>query len=251
MNETTEKNTVVRTFPITDNDVDFRKRYDVCSLMRHFHSVADDHAYMLGVDATTIWNAYSAIWVISRIRVDMARMPEWHGSVRVETWPMPPGIVRMDREATLSDESGEFARLSSEWCVLDKATGKPRRPAQAGYPVDMPHRSERGAGEYERFAPVYDPSDALFDHTVRVSDLDMNVHMNNVAYLRLACDAFSVRETERMRIRSFEIIFKAQSFEGDRLTVYRKDEDGRTYVSAFKSDGTRVFDVAFDIDRAA
>ena len=77
MNETTEKNTVVRTFPITDNDVDFRKRYDVCSLMRHFHSVADDHAYMLGVDATTIWNAYSAIWVISRIRVDMARMPEW------------------------------------------------------------------------------------------------------------------------------------------------------------------------------
>ena len=147
----------------------------------------------------------------------------------------------------IADQEG----VSIQVCFDDGSVLYASAETPLDYPVDMPHRSERGAGEYERFAPVYDPSDALFDHTVRVSDLDMNVHMNNVAYLRLACDAFSVRETERMRIRSFEIIFKAQSFEGDRLTVCRKDEDGRTYVSAFKSDGTRVFDVAFDIDRAA
>lgn len=233
-------------FVLDVNCVDYDKKYTLCALMRHFHDVVDRHALELGVDANTMHDAYGAYWIITRIRVDIGFMPDWHDEVTVLTYPLAPGLVRMDREALFSVGDRPFARLSSEWCLLDCKTNRPRRPAQTGYPAALDHLTERMAGEYSRLAPDYSDGDLAFAHTVRVSDLDMNVHMNNVAYIRLANDAFGVEFIRSHRLTSFEIAFKAQSYENEVINVYKKTDDGKNYyVSGVKPDGTRVFDTLF------
>ena len=239
-------NSYSKAFNVDSLHVDYRKKYDLCGLMRHFHEVAEKHAYDLGVDADTLMRKYQASWIITRFRVDIDRMPVWQRDIAVETYPLSPGVVRMEREATFSEDGEIFARLSSEWCMLDKDTGRPRRPGQTGYPVGMEHREGFVTAGYSKFAPEYAETELAFTHTVRVGDLDMNVHMNNVAYIRLACDAFSTRELSAMRLSSFEIVFKAQSFEGEDIRVYRAAAgDDKYCVSGVKADGTRVFDTLF------
>ncbi len=242
-------NSLKKSYEINGSDVDYAKRYTLCALLRHFHDVVDFHALELKVDAGTVYEKYGAYWIISHIRVDMDGAAKWHDVVEVDTYPLAPGVVRMEREAVITVGGAPLARLSSEWVLLDKATGRPRRPLQTGYPADLKHREGRAAGEYTRFSPEYAESDFLYDYTVKVSDLDMNVHMNNNAYVRLACDAFTSKELDEKRIKSFEIAFKAQSYEGEKLKLYRTAAgENKYYVSAFKADGARVFDTLFTFE---
>lgn len=227
--------TLIRNFTITENDVDFRRKYNLCSLMRHYHKVVDEHALAMGVDSTTVMRDYGAKWILTKVRVEIERFPSWHDEIEVETWIYPPGVVRLDREAAFRDKNGQFARMSSEWCLIDKDTNFPRRPSKAGYPVDMEHRKERGVESYSKIVNKFEGENKSFSHTVRVSDLDMNEHMNNVAYIRLACDTFSAKEVINSSIKAFEIVFKNQCYEGEILDVYRKsDESGIERVSAYK-----------------
>lgn len=240
------ENYLEKTFDVDSLHVDFKKEYDLCGLLRHFHEVSEQHSCELGIDANTVLDKYNAIWIITRIRVDVDFMPEWQQQIAVETYPLLPGLVRMEREAVFLRGGVNFARLSSEWCLIDSVNGRPRRPARTGYPMDMAHRGERVTDDFSRFAPQFDETDLAFAHTVRVGDLDMNVHMNNVAYVRLACDAFSAKELSERRVRSFEIAFKSQSFEGEEIRVYRKPAgENEYYVSGVKPNGDRVFDTLF------
>lgn len=244
------KNTFIKTHDVSSYTVDYNKKYTLCALLRHAQSEAFYHAQEMGIDGKKIWDEYKAIWIITRLRVDMEQMPDWSDVIEVETYPLAPGLVRMERECLLRHNGQVFARVSSEWVILDKDRGMPRRPAKTGYPMDLEHREGRVAGEYTNFAPEYTEQDFVYAYMARVSDLDMNMHVNNIAYVRLAQDVFTLTELKDKRLTSFEIVFKAQSYEGDELRLYRKEiGDGVYYVSAVNSDGKRIFDTMFTYEK--
>ena len=75
---------------------------------------------------------------------------------------------------------------------------------------------------YARFRHDFADEDCACTHVVRASDIDVGRHMNNVAYLRMLMDSFSVAEQERMRITEMEILFCMPCFEGEALDVLRR-----------------------------
>ena len=243
--ENIPEQTFKKTYEVSSDRVDFKERYDLRHLMNDFHDIAGKQSTIYGIDADMIGEKYGAMWIITRVRIAFTgSMPKWKDTVSAETYPLAPGIVRMEREAVFRRESGEiFAMLGSEWCVLDRATGRPRRPTQVGYPVEYPHKQRAVMIDYTPMRLTTDENDFVFSHVARVSDLDLNRHFNNVAYITLGLDAFSSGELSSDMLR-YDIAFKSQCYEGEELRVYRrKTEDGRGwYVYCDKQDGTRVFD---------
>ena len=244
------KNSVSKTFCVGSDQVDFARNYDLRHLMHDFHDLTGIHSVDMGIDSLSVYGKYNAMWIVSRIRISFyGSMPAWRDEISVETFPLAPGIVRMERECVFRRADGSvFARLGSEWCLLDASTGRPRRPLQTGYPADIVHRERELDTDYTRMDFKSEKRDFAFEHTVRVSDLDMNGHMNNVAYIVQANDAFSLEKLTKNRISGFEIAFKAQCYEGDTLRVFRRLLGGGVYaVYADKPDGTRVFDSMFTL----
>lgn len=236
--------TLSKTFEVSSDRVDFKERYDLRHLMNDFHDIAGKQSTLYGVDADAIGGKYNAMWIVTRVRIVFSgSMPRWKDTISAETYPLQPGIVRMEREAVFRRGDGvPFALLGSEWCVLDRATGRPKRPSQVGYSSDIPHGTRAVMTDYTPMRFVTDESDYVFSHVARVSDLDLNGHFNNVAYITLGLDAFSSAELSA-DITRYEIAFKAQCYEGEELRVYRRaSEDGGWYVYCDKPDGTRVFD---------
>ena len=243
MNDIPDK-ILAKKFEISSDRVDFKERYDLRHLMNDFHDIAGKQATLYGIDSDIIGEKYNAMWIVTRVRIEFyGSMPRWKDVVSAETYPLLPGIVRMEREAVFRRAGGEpFAMLGSEWCVLDKTTGKPKRPVQVGYPADIPHASRAVMSDYAPMRFAADESDYVFSHVARVSDLDLNRHFNNVACITLGLDAFSSKELSADLVR-YEIAFKAQCYEGEELRVYRRPSgDGGWYVYCCKTDGTRVFD---------
>ena len=240
------ENILKKTYEISSDQVDFKRDYDLRHLLHDFHDLAGKQATLMGVDAEMIAEKHNAMWIVTRIRVDIDEMPVWKDAVSAETYPLTPGILRMEREAIFRRADGNpFAYLTSEWCVLDRTTGVPRRPSLIGYPSDTAVKERAFTAGYSDLRIVTDEKDFAFFHIARVSDLDLNGHFNNVAYVTLAEDAFSSDFLRARRIKSFEIAFRAQSYEGETLKVYRRDDGNASAVYCDKKDGTRVFETRF------
>ena len=115
MNNGIPEQTFSKTYEITSDKVDFKERYDLRHLMNDFHDIAGRQATLYGIDSDNVAK-YGAMWIVTRVRIMLlGPLPRWKDVVTAETYPLLPGIVRMEREAIFTRENGEvFAKLGSE-----------------------------------------------------------------------------------------------------------------------------------------
>lgn len=189
-----------------------------------FQDIASEHAEILGVGNAAMREKH-AFWVTARTRVCFHRRPEMMRNVEITTWPAVPGAMRCDRFYRMDAEGKLLAEGRTEWCVLDTESGKTVPPATMFGP-DIEYMQEAALPHpYARFRHDFSDDDRVVSHAVRPSDMDIGRHMNNVAYLRLICDSFSVTELEKLHVQELEIWFCMPCFEGDRLDVLRRETE--------------------------
>ena len=105
----------------------------------------------------------------------------------------------------------------------------------------MPHRSDfSGAGEFSKKKEQTCQEDFCYSHKVLFVDIDSNQHTNNIAYVRMALNAFIPEEFDNIKLDEFEIYFLSQTFYGDSVDVYKKKTEYGYFIEG-KKDGKTVF----------
>ena len=187
-----------------------------------FQDVASEHAEELGVGFQDMARR-GAFWLTVRTRVHFYHRPALMQAVDVRTWPAAPGSTRCDRFYRMSAQGQTLIEGRTEWCVYDLAAKAVRPLAEAGFREGLVYSDEKALdAPYARFRHDFTDGDRVAGDAVRPSDVDVGRHMNNVAYLRLLADSFSVEEMERMRVEEMEILFCMPCFEGEELDVLRR-----------------------------
>ena len=190
-----------------------------------FQDVASEHAEELGVGFRDMARQ-GAFWLTVRTRVHFYRRPAMMQAVDVRTWPAAPGSTRCDRFYRMSAQGQTLVEGRTEWCVYDLAAKAVRPMAEAGFREGLVYLDERALpAPYARFRHDFADGDRVAGHVVRPGDVDVGQHMNNVAYLRMLSDSFSVEEMARMNVREMEILFCMPCFEGEALDVMRRRTD--------------------------
>lgn len=200
-------------------------RLALSSAFALFQDAASEHARELGVGSDAMAEK-GFFWITTRTRVRFYRRPRLMEQVRLGTWPAAPGAIRCDRFYRLEGMDGEIlCEGRTEWCVLDLRSGRPAPPASV-FPEGIEYREEGCLGEpYARYRHDFADDERAASFTVRPSDVDLGRHMNNVAYLRMICDSFSVEALEKEDVREMEIWFSLPCFEGEALDVMRRQTD--------------------------
>ena len=104
-------------------DVDFQKKLKISALFNFFQDIASLHAEDLGVGIDRLMNGYGVTWVLTRIRVDINRMPHLGEDIIIETWPQLPKRLEFDRDFKVRDSSDNILALAaSTWIILDIGT---------------------------------------------------------------------------------------------------------------------------------
>lgn len=202
---------------------DFSGRMAVADIFALFQNIASEHAEELGVGFRDM-SARGKFWLTVRTRVRFHRRPGLMRTVQASTWPAAPGTNRCDRFYRMCDGERVLAEGRTEWCVYDVARGAACPSAEAGFKEGLVFSDERVLdAPYARFRHDFAEDDLACVHTVRPSDVDVGQHMNNVAYLRMLMDSFSVERQRAMEIQEMEILFCLPCFEGDRLDVMRRE----------------------------
>lgn len=223
--------------------VDFTGRLTLGVLGNHLLNCAGMHAASRGFGIATL-NERHYTWVLSRLAIELERMPMQYEHFSIETWIENVYRLFTDRNFAILDAEGNpvgYAR--SVWAMIDLDT---RRPADllslhggdiSNYicpskacPIDKPGRIRvENATEKAR-------------HEARYSDIDINGHVNSVKYIEHALDLFPIEQFGKKQIGRFEIAYCAESYYGDCLTfaIGREEQQRDAYAIEIKKNDTET-----------
>ncbi len=215
---------------------DYNDRLSAKSILNIFQDVASHHAEFIGVGYKTMLDK-NLFWVLSRIKLDILKMPQINQTITVETWPHPKGKIDFDRDFLITAENGERLVVgTSKWCVIDTVKRALQRTDNVNYIGECIEEKNYP----ERFLKISLPQGEFqkqFDYTVRFSDLDHNKHMNNTNYANLVASA-----VENKEYNHFEINFNNECLFGDEISVSTiKDEAGEYIIGTNIKSSTTAF----------
>lgn len=207
---------------------DYTRRLTIPSVFNFLQEGAWNHAARNGFGWQQLMDK-GQIWALSLMKVKVERLPDWNEKVQLLTWSKGGKGLYAYRDFELFDAAEQkLVSASSAWLILDAKTRRPQRTDN--FDKEFPSYPSRSAMDDELLRDsnqIKPECSSYFD--VCTSDIDMNVHVNNVCYVRWALDAFSVDFLQKNAIKEINVSFLAEAKEGDRVGVCLVEEDCKTY----------------------
>jgi medium-chain acyl-[acyl-carrier-protein] hydrolase len=195
-------------------------KLNLYSLFNYMQDIASDHAVKLGFGRDDLMRN-NHFWVLSRIYAEIEQWPAWEDNIVLRTWPNGTDkLFALRNYEVVYPDGRHIASGTSSWLILDQSTKKVQRPDSA-----LTHFSN-GLQSHEsplRYASKLEPlasdvqTSPLF--RVKVSDLDVNLHTNNVRYLKWVSDSYDLDFIMNNEVQSAEINYLAESRFGEEIEI--------------------------------
>ena len=187
-------------------------KLNLYSLFNYMQDIASDHAVKLGFGRDDLMRD-NRFWVLSRIYAVITEWPVWGDSIIVQTWPNGTDKLFALRNYEVRFPDGRhIASGTSSWLILDLTTKKVQRPDSILSQYNFNLLNERSPVRYAtKIDPAAEKGQVSPLFRIKVSDLDVNLHTNNVRYLKWACDSYNLDFVMNNEPQSAEINYLAES----------------------------------------
>jgi medium-chain acyl-[acyl-carrier-protein] hydrolase len=190
------------------------------SLFNYLQDIASEHAVRLKFGRDDLMKA-NRFWVLSRIVADVYIRPVWEETIIVKTWPRGTDTIFAIRDYEVSYPDGrKIAAGSSSWLIVDMTTRKVQRPDEMltrfNSGKSVPNALGRNAG---KVSPVSDNCQVNESFRVKLSDLDVNLHTNNVNYIKWVTDTYDLDFLMNHSADSIEVNYLAESKIGEEILI--------------------------------
>lgn len=147
-----------------------------------------------GFATTTTMRKLRLIWVTARMHIEIYKYPAWGDVVEIETWCQGEGKVGTRRDWIIKDYATGvvIGRATSKWVMMNEDTRRLQRVSdevREEYLVFCPRDlrlafPEEDNDSLKKIPKLEEPAQHSRTGLVpRRADLDMNQHVNNVAYI--------------------------------------------------------------------
>ena len=205
-----------------------------------FRIVEDMVTELMGdqhIDGVTCMREYGGMWVFVRNRIEMPQPLAWMDEYTATSYISSFSKIRLYIDTVVRKADGSTAlRSRLELCAVDLETGKIRRSESVGVGDRTPAEEPMFEIAYSKEKPMRD--ELIDDICVRSADIDYCHHTNNIAYVRYFMNQIGVEELIERPVRAIEVQYAAQTYEGDRLSIYRCSSESEAYM--IEKDGTKV-----------
>lgn len=229
------------TFTVASFDSDFTGRVAMDGLFERFQDIAGLHATYLGVGFDKL-RELNVAWMLSRIKVHIENMPRWGETVTLRTWPKGVDRLFALRDFRITSARGDTLVLATTcWLLVDLERGKPRRMESLNVDLQFP-----GAAHAIREIPdkiaVPQTLQPAYERSIRVSELDLNEHVNNAQYIRWIMDCFDAARLRARSVKSIQLNYLEQARYGDRVGISMSGEGTSQYFEGVnQKDGRKIF----------
>jgi medium-chain acyl-[acyl-carrier-protein] hydrolase len=203
-------------------------KLNLYSLFNYMQDIASDHAVRLGFGRDDLMRD-NRFWVLSRIYAVIDLWPLWGDTIILRTWPNGTDKLFALRNYEVTYPDGRhIASGTSSWLILDQTTKKVQRPDSA---LSFFNTNLHAGQSVLRYSTKIDPASENGQFSthfrIKVSDLDVNLHTNNVRYLKWVCDNYSLDFLMNNDPQSAEINYLAESRFDEEITIRTSSDDDK------------------------
>ena len=203
-----------KTYDIRAYECDFRGRLSPITVFDFMQDLASHHADLLGFSVQKLMQQ-NMTWVLSRIHLKFNAMLHWGDQLLGRTWPSGTQGRYALRDFQLFNNKNETIAVgTSSWMVIDI---EKRKPVKFENLFDSRPflNSERALPDEFLPLPELDDHDFEKDFHVRYSDLDVNKHVNHVAYIDWGLEAIPESVLLKAYPVEIEVGYRREVFYGD------------------------------------
>ncbi|KAI8574257.1 hypothetical protein RHMOL_Rhmol01G0340800 [Rhododendron molle] len=189
-----------------------------------------------GFGTTTTMRKLHLIWVATRMHIEIYKYPARSDVVEIESWFESKGGIGIRRDWILKDYATHevLGRATSKFVMINQDTRKlakvidgvqkeylgfsPREPRLA-FPQEK-------NGSLKKIAKLEDAAQYSRQGLVprRAADLDMNQHVNNVAYIRWVLESMPQEIIDTHELETITIDYKKECKEDDVVDSHTSPE---------------------------
>lgn len=154
-----------------------------------FQHTASHHADIGGISFSDM-QVHNQAFVMSRMRLEIDRLPRWQEDVQVHTWIVSLENNRSIRALEIRANGKKILAAETFWAVFNTET---RRPDSIVLPHDhfIKYQDDFSTQQHVKRI-VLEQAPVVSTHRVRLSDLDIVKHVNNVKYVEWCLDALPI-----------------------------------------------------------
>lgn len=206
-------------------------RLSLHSLFDYLQDIASDHAVKLGYGRDDLLKN-NHFWVLSRIYAEISEWPLWSDTILLRTWPRGTEKIFALRDFEVSyPDKRSVARATSSWLIINRDTRRIQRPDNN---LSTLNSDKDGDKALPRNAVKLEPAgqNGIKSSTfsVRLSDLDVNLHTNNARYLRWVTDTYGLDFIMNNVPLSAEINYLAESHFNDSISIMTSEDNNKSGV---------------------
>lgn len=206
------------------------KYTDLCNFIQ---IVAGNHADIGGISYSDMQTKHQA-WVVSRMRVEISKLPKWRDLVTIKTWIKSLENSRSIRCMEMFLNGEKIMGCETYWVVINTKTRRPDNLA-------LPHN------HFEKFETnaTNSPTDKIntdkeFEEVgtkkVLFSDLDVVNHANNVKYLEWCLDFENPKKLLKSQVKAFDMNFMRELNLNDEAEIRNSSNENESTFTLSKDD---------------
>lgn len=219
-------------YEIASTQVNSSRDLKLSSLLQILQDVATDGALYVGI-GTDVTYPRGLLWVISRMEIDVVRMPRYQEKIDVYTYPGKTLGFFYPRHFFIYDAEGNLLlRAASVWALIHKDTRQVETHNQ--FPDVAYDTNENELPRPGRLLPQKE-SPILETRKIRYSEVDLNGHLNNTKYVEMIEDLEPGTSHASRKLKHALLNYEKELHEGEEIVL--KGKTGLlTEVSAFYLD---------------
>lgn len=177
------------------------KYTDLCNFIQ---VTAGNHADLGGISYSDL-QRHNQAWVLSRMRVEITKLPKWRDKIVMKTWIKSLENSRSIRCLEMYLNNEKIVGCETFWVVINTQT---RRPDILALNHNHFERFDNSATEKPTEKIVISETlTVLGNKKVVLSDLDIVNHVNNVKYLEWCLDYENSKKLMLANVKSFDMNF--------------------------------------------
>lgn len=232
-------------YQVYTHDADAGGNASVGALCRYLQDIAAMHAERIGYGMQEM-RERASLWVLSRLEIEIDRIPRWRERVKVETWPSGTDRLFALRDWVVYGEDGEpAARATSAWVVLSSERRTPERVESIAERIDAV-TSRRAIDHTAPKVSPFEGTDWSRGISAGYSDTDLNGHINNVRYIEWLLDTLPPELRRTHHLSKLAVNFVGEGRAGELMDLRSAEDGSRTEQRSFshaasrRSDGTQL-----------
>lgn len=211
-------------FEVLFYHLDRNGKLSIQSLMNFMQATANMHGKILGTSLDD-FSEENYTWVFSRFHISVNKYPTHYEKVTVNTWRSVSKKCFAFREFEVLDEAGNLIAAATASAVLmDRDTRKPTEIPDLIKSQFAPGLGRALQDEFQPMQTLKEPQNSKSFY-VRLSDIDMNHHVNNTSYVDWIIESVPEEILMSASLQSCEIGYKAEAFYGDKIECHSEPAD--------------------------